>query len=62
MKVRFRGTSTVTAVETQGGPLGTACTTQYRLMFSSDCVTFQPITDNLGNNKVIHYIYKCVCC
>jgi len=62
MKVQFWSTSTVTAVETQGGPLGTAWTQQFRLMFSSNCVTFQPITDDLGNNKVILYIYKYVCC
>jgi len=57
MKVQFWGTSTVTAVETQGGPSGLAYTTQYCLMFSSDCVTFQPILDDLGNIKVI--LYRC---
>jgi len=58
MKVQFWGTSKVTAVETQGYPGGPTYTKQYLLAFSSDCVTFQPILDDFGNNKVFHNIWK----
>jgi len=56
MKVRFWGTSTVTAVETQGYPGGPGRVTQYRLEISPDCSTVQPIIDDLGNNKVYMYM------
>jgi len=53
MKVEFWGTSTVTAVETQGYAGGSGWVTQYRLEISSDCITFQPILDDFGNNEVL---------
>jgi len=56
MKVQFWGTSTVTAVQTQGYPGRPGHVTQYLLEWSSDCVTFQPILDDLGTNKVFCYI------
>jgi len=52
MKVRFWGTTMVTAVETQRYPGGPGRVAQYRLDISLDCSTFQPIIDDLGNNKV----------
>jgi len=52
MKVQFWGTNTLTAVETQGFPSGTGCVTLYRLEISLDCLTFLPIKDDSGNNKV----------
>jgi len=52
-KVQFWGTSTMTAVETQGYPGGTGRVRLYRLEFSTDCVNFQPILDDFGRNKVL---------
>jgi len=55
IKVQFWGARTVTAVETQGNgtPGGTAFVKQYRLEFSMDCITFYPMLDAIGNNKVL---------
>jgi len=56
MKVKFWGTSTVTAVETKGrlGSKGILYyVTLYRLEISLDCATFKPILDDIGNTEVI---------
>ena len=50
IKVTFWGTSTVTAVETQGFPGGTGRVRQYRFEISEECVTFHPILDDFGKN------------
>jgi len=60
IKVQFEGTSTPTAVETQG-ILGSNSyyVTQYRLKISLDCATFQPILNAIGNNEVVSVKSKC---
>jgi len=52
MKVQFWGTSTMATFQTQGFPSGTGRVKQYRVEYSLDCLTFQPILDDFGNNKV----------
>jgi len=56
MKVRFLGTSMVTAVEIQGWPGSNVFVEQYRLEFSADCVTFQPVTHAFDTIKVFFVI------
>jgi len=57
LKVQFINTSTVTAVETQGWPGSSEFVEQYRLEFSADCVTFQPVTHAFDTIKVFFVIH-----
>jgi len=47
------GISTVTAVQTQGNSPWADWVATFRLKYSLDCGTFQPVLDNTGNEKVV---------
>ena len=52
IKVKLWGRSTVTAIETQGYPGKSGYWKLYRLETSLDCINFQPVLDDAGNNQV----------
>ena len=52
-QVQFMGIRTVTAVQTQGNSPYADWVATFRLQYSLDCGTFQPVLDNSGIEKVI---------